>query len=469
MSDPYPVSESDLVVIGGGIAALVAAFTAGNAGARVSLLLPPHGIGAGFASLTTGKYQLDVGCRRFDFTTDADIDAASLALYEPGRRVRPFAHHVRSFIENDLELELRSTSAPLISYDRKLAPDFATSLDLTSLPDLLSSSDLKQVIDETDAILSSVPPSPTTLGMGSWPDLSKNNLRDASIANHGHTFHSRLITPFAQKLDQTGWADIPADLASKIWTPLFFPRTINQGCRRQLDRDRSPVTYFYPAAGHFGDVVDRLLRKIRETSTIQIVPNLSPSSISAEGQQTIIETIAGATFRWSCPFVLGSSVEQYCSLAGLRETVDKLPLAIIWVEIAKDDLLVDPSTIMVHDDETPVYRISIAGEGAEDGHVILALEMTGMSPECCNVGATTTLQRLGIIRTGSSVASIRQEPNLKIMAPSLKNRATLRLAHAAFDQMGVNPIRVASLNDLKADMLNDQTLQGLKIGKSLSL
>ncbi len=463
---PIQIEACDLVVAGGGIGSLVAALTAARTGARVTLLRPRQGVGAGFVSLPhDNNVLLDVGCRRFDFTQD--MHALPLAHYQLGARTRPFAGHVRTFIESVLALALSPTHPPQLSYGGKLVPDFATSLDLTSLKHLVSPGDLARIIQETDNLLSSDAPSPYTLGLGRWPDLAGTRLEHASLINHGPTFHARFIEPFAQKLYADGWKDMPADLTAKIWTPLFFPRTVNQGARQVIDRARPAVTYFYPAAGHFGAFVSQLVAKVDGAENIQQISHNRLTSLANEKGQIVAAQVDGPPLHWSCPFTLGVSVDHYFDLAGIEAPVEKLPIAIVWVEIAQDDLLSDLDTVMVFDPGTPVYRVSRAGEGARDGHAILALEMTGGPNVCDAFDAPSTLARLGLLREGASLTRLRAENEVKIIAPSQTNRQNLHAARTALEARGVSPVLIGTLNDLKADMLNDQILQGLTITQAL--
>ena len=455
--------KSDLVVIGGGIGCLVAALSAAEAGARVTLLAPKHGIGSGFASLKQGDFRLDVGCRRFDLTNDPTI--SSLDDYHPGMRTRPFANHYREFLEDNLGMDLVATTMPRASYDGRLVPDFITSLDLTSLADILSDEDLTRVKLETDAILSATTPSPLTLGLGSWPDLSCATFEEASIANHGPTFHARLIEPFAKKIYADGWTTMPADLAAKIWTPLFFPRTINQGCHQEIDRDRQAITYFYPASGYFGEFVNKLISKIKKTKNIHTVACTSLVSLERTGMSYIAEFSDASTYRWDSPFVLGTSVEKYCALANQQIDAETLSLAVVWIEIDEDDILEDPAMINVFDGDTSISRISVGGVGGAAGHRILSLEMTGGSDECDEASASAILTRMGILRPGANIQLIRREPDLKIVAPSAINRRHLQAARATLLDKGIDPVLVGTLNNMKADTLCDQVLQGLQIGR----
>ena len=427
----FKIEESDLVIIGGGVGSLVGAATAAKAGARVSLLLSGGGIGAGFASLHHDDYLLDIGCRRFDFTTDPT--KLPLEDYTPGVRTRPFANHVQSFVTDDLGLEIVATSAPQLSYEGKRAPDFATSLDLTSLPDLFSAANLAATFDETGGILRNPSPSSFMLGGTSWPDLSSATLEEASLVNHGPTFHAQVIQPFANKLFPGGWQTMPADLAAKIWTPIFFPSTINQGCRREMERGRPPVTYFYPAGGHFGEFIDRLRALIEQHPNIQIISPFSVHQLSHENGTTIARQDDGRSLQWSCPYALSMSVKDYCRLAGLQTDIEQISLDIMWIDLEESDLLADPSTIMVFDADTSIYRISFAGKGKRQGRRVIAVEMGGAANGCKEEDVVTFLVKNGILR-----------PTLR--SGRLDRNATLKLLHQA----------------LRTERLSEQPGQSLK-------
>lgn len=459
------LDDCDLLVFGGTIACLVSALKSAQAGARVKLLVPPKGIGSGFAPLRKGSYLLDVGCRRFDLTNDPEI--LSFEDYQPGARTRPFANHYRSFLEEDLELELVETPAPTAAFDGKHVPDFVTSLDLRSLRDIMSADDLDAVLDETGSILAHPERSPLAMGFGAWPDLSNATLKDASIANHGRTLHERLIKPYAEKLFPGSWESMPADLAQKIWAPLFFPRTVYQGCMGEIDRDRPAITYFYPASGYFGEFVAKLLEKVRRHPGIQTQTCSQLQSLDQQGFATYATLQGGETLRWTRPYVLGASVDSYLNLAGAGGNTDKMGLALIWVEVAEADILTDPSMINVFDGTTPVSRISYGGTGCKDGNRILTLEMSAVASACTLSASTDTLNRLNILRPGAPVKLIHREQNLSLFAPTARNRQMLDTAKQRLKSRDVTPNLVGPLTNMKADTLCDQILQGLRLAASL--
>ncbi|WP_422004772.1 hypothetical protein [Pyruvatibacter mobilis] len=450
--------QADLVVVGGGVGCLVAAISAADAGRSVTLLLPERGIGAGFATMARNGFHLDMGCRRLDLTHEGE---APLETYRPGMGSRPFAPHIRRFLEDRIGLEITSTASPKMIYAGVLADDFTASLDLTPLPRMLGTEDAAAVERETAALLSATPPSALTLGLGSPPDLAAGTLEEASLANHGLTLHTRMIAPFAAKLYPDKWRSIPADLAAKIWTPLLYPRTVNAGCRGNIERGRGAVTYFYPASGYFGELIEKLLAAAEATPglTISRIPDLT--NLSRDGARTTAELADGSPLRWECPFIIGSSVEAWCALAGVKTQIEKLPLAIIWLEVNGDNLLVEPGLLHVFEPTTSAYRVSFGGTGARPGHQIVTVEMTGNSPECTTAMATDALTRLGVLRPDATVTEIACQPALTIVAPSASNRDALRTAHARLAAQGIMPRLIGTLNDLKADTLNDHILQGL--------
>ena len=93
--------------------------------------------------------------------------------------------------------------------------------------------------------------------------------------------------------------------------------------------------------------------------------------------------------------------------------------------------------------------------------------MTGGPNVCDAFDAPSTLAQLGLLREGASLTRLRAENEVKIIAPSQTNRQNLRAARTALEARGVSPVLIGTLNDLKADMLNDQILQGLTITQAL--
>lgn len=460
MAEAGKTVNAERVVIGGSVGCLIGAFAAAEAGAGTVLVLPPRGIGSGFAAREENGFRLDVGCRRLDLTSTSE--SAPVSAYRPGASPRPFAEALGSFLRDRIGLDLAPTPAPRLTYAGHFVDDFIASLDLSSLPHLLPPDQLKQVREETDAILAASPPDPLALGLGGAPNLSEVSLEEASLANHGRTFHHLFIEPFARKTCAQGWARTPADLASKIWTPLFYPRTLNQGCRGEVDRGRPAVTYYYPSSGYFGELVERTMERLEAHPDVEIVRAADLTSLENAGNTYRAAFADGAAFEWACPFALGISVPKYCELAGVPGPFDESALAIFWAEIGESDLLVEPALVNVFDPDTQAYRISFGGCGAREGRRIVTVELAGHSPECNEEGVSALLKRLGILAPAARIKEIAWEAGLKTLAPSAGNRVRLREAQAALMARGIEPYLIGTLNDMKADTLNEHVLQGMK-------
>ncbi len=72
-----------LTVVGGSIAALVAADAAARAGRSVDLLLPARGVGGGFRPLEVDGRRLDLGVRLLELDREDAGPPPDLAAYRP--------------------------------------------------------------------------------------------------------------------------------------------------------------------------------------------------------------------------------------------------------------------------------------------------------------------------------------------------------------------------------------------------
>src|SRR4051794_32818078 len=91
---------TERIVVGGSVASLVAAEALAEAGARVRLLLPEHGVGHGFSPLRRDGRTLELGVRLLELSYEDDGGATPpLRNYHPGLGGhRPYARLVSDWV-----------------------------------------------------------------------------------------------------------------------------------------------------------------------------------------------------------------------------------------------------------------------------------------------------------------------------------------------------------------------------------
>lgn len=421
----------DFTIVGGSIACLVAASEAAAQGARVRLIAPRRGLGSGFASVDASGRAVDLGARLIEVAAES---SPTWSDWTPGE-ARRLSGHVRSYVEGLLGAPLVELAQAKVSVDGRHADDFLATLDLSSLPRLVSPFELEAMHRETADV--------------TWSP--SGTLEAASLTSHGPTFHTRFVASRAEKLYPGRWRHVGADVRHRLWAPLFHPKTLRAGLEGRIDRGREPVRYFAPASGVFGPVVKRLLARI-DRGGVETV--LYDRLDGLDGDQLVVD---GAPIPIAGDLALGVSFAELARLAGHDEHVDEMALDVAWLEVAADDLLVDAAYVNVMDAANPAYRVSFGGR-APVGRRVVCVELAAGGAGRA-VDAVTTA---GIVREGASVALLRSASNVRVSAPTDKNRWLVTRAKVALP-----PARyLGSVRDLRADTFAEHVLQGLAFGAS---
>ncbi len=255
-----------VTVVGGQVCGLVAADALARAGRQVRLLLPDRGVGGGFLPVRRDGRRLELGVRVLELGYEDDPTPPALDRYVPGfGGHRPYTALVRDWVTDLIGDRLRDLPSPKLVLDGQTHDDVYFTVDLTPLPSILGPARL-------DAVATQAAQAAAHLGdAGVLGDLGDRTLQDASLANHGETFHRTLIAPLAEKFLAGGSARTLASWRRKVWMPLFWPRTVEQACnggpafvpRRRLETIEDEGA---------GAVVRALLDRLRADRRVTIEP-----------------------------------------------------------------------------------------------------------------------------------------------------------------------------------------------------
>jgi hypothetical protein len=260
--------RADVVVVGNCIAAMVAALESARRGLDVVLVNPVPNWGGHFSSKLVNGHWFDLGMVGFEFTGFHKHPTRDTALYDSRRRndVARFCGLAQEYVEKIIPVNL--ASAPKMIWNDQIYPDVLMGNDLEvlkSLPPNLRSA----IVSEVEAILSNPDRTKHASKKVDNPLFLEMSYEEASIANHGPTFHGVFIDPFAKRLFPGGAANFTAIYHRCLWMPLYYPETILAA----MGPNPHDITtlFHYPAAGRIGILAETLLRQMKELPNVRIV------------------------------------------------------------------------------------------------------------------------------------------------------------------------------------------------------
>lgn len=461
------MKQYDLIIVGGSVGCLVAAAQAARAGKQVKLFLPERGVGSGFGARPFKGRRLDIGTRVFDLNAhpNAAAPASGLDEYRGNEDFRLYMPHIRAFVEELLDGELQDLPSAELSYGGKLVPEFLASLDLSSLPRLLNEDQIARIRDETTQILAQELNGTPVLGRSSELDFTGLDYQSLSLANHGRAFHDAFIAPYSAKIYPENWQEVPADLRHKIWSPLFYPKTLNQACDGQLERGRETLTFTTVRNGDFGVFVDRLMARIETTPGIALERTGRLLGLGSQGSgHSLTFDDREATAEAAGQLVLGLSIADVVGLNGHAAEIDMLSLGIAWAEVDEADINSLASYVTVHDPDNPAYRLSFGGSGAPEGKRIANVELSCKVPrDCYETSVRHALEQSGVLREGAPIDLLDGIAGVRIPAPTRQNRRSLEQAKQRLADEGVEADYIGTAKDMSRDILNQHILQGLTL------
>lgn len=450
-----------LVVVGGSIAALTAADAAARAGRPVELLLPARGVGGGFRPVAVGGRRLGVGVRLLEIDREDAGKAPPLSQYRPGPSAHAaFVQRVATWVEELVGASrLREVDRPAMALGGRLHDDIYFTVDLAGLRAALGDADAGRTATEAGDARRAGGDAGV---LGGDHDLLGCSLEDASRANHGATFHTRLIAPMCAKIHPGGAATVPAALRRKVWMPLFFPATLERAAAG-LPTGYAPRRPFHTVEpGGMGDLVDALLDRIGGSARIAVTTAAPLSSVTRDGAQAIRMTFTDGVVRTAVRPVIGVGCPELFAAVGADYAPDRMPIALAWAEVAEADITALPSLLHVPDPDVPAFRIS-PGDAPAPGRRLLTLELRHDTPAdgiAAAVRASLTLT--GLVREGAPVEIVHHMTGPGAPDPSRAAMDAFDAAHAVLRRAGLHAEIVGGAAAFGADSFNEQVIQGLR-------
>jgi putative NAD(P)-binding protein len=450
---------AERIVVGGSVAALVAAEALAARGARVRLLLPEHGVGGGFAPLHRDGRALELGVRLLELSYEDDgAPMPPLRDYRPGvGGHRPYARLVAEWVRARVGDRLREIDRPTMVVGGRRVDDILFTVDLARLAGALEDGERARMADEVARALDAAGHPAGVLAPGAATRLAGLSLHDASLTNHGAAFHERFIAPLCDKVLPAGAHGVLAPLRRVAWAPLFHPATLLEALRGERPRFRPRRTFHTVAADAGGGLVDEQLRRVESDARVRVERAGALTRLDADAGSVRMRFSGGDAVRARRP-VLGVSAGELFSAAGVDYAPERVRTAIAWLELSKPAGL--GHLVHVLDPDNPVLRVSVSGEGT-----LLCVELRHDVPaERLAETARVGLAAAGLLAADVPTHTVATAARPTFAAPSPATRDALAGARASLRRRRLDVELVGGALGLGADALNEQIVQGIRVG-----
>ena len=454
MSSPH-------VVVGGSVAAVVAADALARQGERVDLHLPPR-VGGGFSAFACEGRRFEVGARLIELRYDvASAPPPSLDTYRPGPHGhRPFVSLVDELVRDIAGRDLIETEPALAYRKGAVGRDFVMTGDLRDLGVWLTAREMADVAREAaDRVAIEGPHG--VFAAGCEADLWGHTLSALSRRHCGDTFTDELMEPLARRMLHGGCESVIGGLHRKIWLPLFHPETIRQaatGCLRYVP-DRPMHTL---RNGGMGEIVDRLIRRVREAKTVTVHASGRLMRVAKSQGSTRLGFEDGTEIRARRP-VLASEAAEMFAACGISVALERSMASLCWVDVDRAYLTLDPSLMMIVDAESPVYRVSRSLATRFGGVATFTCELDHARDPLDSAGELCAwLCRAGIVASPDHVRVVASLRTPAVVTPSFENAAAFHDARAQLDALALDVELAGPVCDFGVDSFNEQVVQGLR-------
>ena len=265
------MTDAAVVVVGGTLSALVTADALAREGRPVLLLLPKRGVGGGFMPVEREGRRLERGMRVLELHYEGLGEPPPIEDYRPGDHGhRPWTRLVRDWVGELVgEDALVEIDPPAMAVNGRVGPEVLLRTDLEPIRELLDAAELDAIAGEAAEAVARLGPAGILDGAHDAEHWS-TTFEDASLTHHGRTLHERLIAPFCAKVRPEGATDVPVALRRRLWVPLFWPRTVQEVASgaQPAFRPQRPLHTIEP--GGTGEIVHRLLARLREHASVTI-------------------------------------------------------------------------------------------------------------------------------------------------------------------------------------------------------
>lgn len=449
------------VVVGGSIAAFVAADQLANEGVDVELFLPTRCVGGGFAAHEIGDHRVELGSRLLDLPLDREANESQTDLVagDPGSAgFRQFLPMAEAYVRELAGEDLRPVSVALTDAGEVRVRDWMVDGNLSGILELIDRDRVlrERIRCEVAANLDeSCRRGFGARGLFANPHgLAGASLLSASRAHTGRTFHERFVEPFAARIVDGGSAGVAADLHRKIWMPLFWPGTLASALAEgQLEEPFHPS--YTLRNGGLALLVERLIARVTAHPLVAVRRHGALAHIESERGASLLQMADGARVHARLP-ILGVNPAELFEAVGSAYSPHRMTSTMCWVEVAGGSV---PDTLWLLDADRPVFRVS--RNQADDGPTVVCCEVAWwVRAQEIEASATAELVRAGIIEHTDQASVLTIARIEGVDAPSPQNRRRFQASQEHLGRLNLDVI-VAGASEFGADSLTEQVAQGL--------
>jgi hypothetical protein len=467
--------DTPFVLVGNALSVMVAATKLAKNGADVVIINGSNNWGGHFTTVPYGDVSYDAGMVLHEFTSyNSENSKEDLRTYDPTIRndAGRFCKTVRQYV--NLYQETHEITAPKMYVEGKCYDDMLIANSLSSLQHLPFADairkDLLTLLDSP-----SIPALHASNKLIS-DEFKKLSYQAASLANHGQTFHARLIEPFCKKLLNVGTDDVVSLYHRVPWLPLFYPETLLsyfQGSPQKLP----PTVFSYPTGECVGDLANKLKAEIQRDSHIRIInEHSSRLKFRDDGKYEIEftkhERIIANKMAWS------SSSSDLLRVLGREESArnyEKCSFALVFLRIPTDLLKLDFTVLSIVDPDIMTYRITNQSRcSALDSwadRIVIEINTDYLAEKNAlgvkkdlKVLVIEELVALGIVEDGACVELVKIIELRKVLPlPNSNNMKSFTDEMSAV--LDATPLMslLGSTSGFSSSSFNHQVLQGLKL------
>lgn len=473
------MTKTSVAIVGNSIAAMIAALELGRRGVSVTLMNSGPSWGGHFSSKRIKGYDFDLGMVGFEFTGFNANPTRDTSLYNARRRndVARFCGLTQEYVSNLIPLS--RARSPIMIWRDVPYPDVLMGNDLTILRSLPNDA-RNAIATEIAEILSNSDRSRHASNKVDNPLFLSMSYKEASVANHGTTFHDLFIAPFADKLFAGGAARFSAIYHRCLWMPLYYPETL-LAAMGPMPHDIT--TYFhYPASGRIGILAETVLRELHDLGNVKFVTS---ALVSIEIGKSCTLSMSDESVIDADRLIWSLDISNLLRLSNTGEAIQhahkfsKTAATFGFFVIERTKLKFPFSSLFVGDRKFCIYRISNlsdAGNTSEDSARLVVECSSHFFAEgrVDNARLVDQLSRellqLGLIDHEDSILQ-REAYTIPEIMP-VPNKKDHEYFWEAYETASLHLPEVKLIGPASGYLittLNDQVVQGLKVANEVMM
>lgn len=343
--------KENVVIFGNSIAAIILALELKSEDNKIHLFNPGNNWGGIFSGIKKSNEIFDIGMNLLEFSVSSNNENLESKV---NLNLKVRSTYRNRFVEIYRYLEkitdLAQVETPKIIYENKLYDDYLIS-DKLNILDSLSNS-LKNKIEKEVNYLTKEENKPKYHASfkSLTPDFFlKKSYEEISILNHGKTFHEIFIEKMVKKILNIDSSEIPSLFHRISWCPIYYPETILAYIRH--NENNLSTKFHYPKHKNFNEVVDILFKRLEENEIKLIYKTPFDLKFIKERFNNKISN--------SNIYYCGNFETYYKDQIQTNDIqFDKTSFIQFYVNVLKNDLLIDFSVLFINDDDFPFFRIT---------------------------------------------------------------------------------------------------------------